>query len=89
MPRDVGSILIMYVGFGVTFWNSNFWGGGGVIFPEGSIGCFWLGAGDFWTVIGMCLNGQRGIGNERLHDYVTSLWGMGVLRIMGIIWRME
>ena len=57
VPRDIGSILLRDVGFGVTFWNSNS-GGRGVLFPEGSIGYFWSGAGYF-------MDGERDV-SERL-----------------------
>ena len=41
-----------------------------------------------WTVIRLCLNVHRGNLNKSLHVYVlkfylTSLWGVGVLRILG------
>ena len=52
VPRDVGSVLLRYVGFGVTVWNSYF--GSFIIFPEGSIRYFWSGIEGF-------LDGERGV----------------------------
>ena len=49
--------------------------------------------GVLWTARGKCLRGQKGNGNEVLHAYVlrfwiSGLWGVDVLRILGGGWRM-
>ena len=46
MPRDIGSVVLRGVGFGITGWYSDFREHG--IFPEGYIGNFRSGTrGDF------------------------------------------
>ena len=70
LPRNVGSFLLREVGFGVTVWNSDFGGGGGVSSLRGPLHLFGQVQGIFWKVRGMCLKVWRGNGNEILYVYV-------------------
>ena len=60
----------------------------GVSSLRGSLDLFGQVQEILWTVIRLCLNVHRGNLNKSLHAYVlkfylTSLWGVGVLRILG------